>query len=162
AARVRLWRDGRRRALPASHGGGYFRWRRVFRRGLLCLPRRCGPGLARATDGLVLPIRAGGGGLARAAGDSGALQRTAGRDQPALHQEPFSDAREEYLGGFVSAAADSGDGARPADFRILPALQAEIAFGAEPVLDETRGDPGQTNMDPGASQSEGRRTGALV
>src|SRR5580700_1641702 len=107
-------------------------------------------------------IRAGSGSLACAASDSRALSATPGRDQPPLHQEPLSDADEKYLVCFVSASADSGHRARFADFRILRALQPGIALGARPILVETRIDPRQTKMDPGASQSQRPRTGSLV
>src|ERR1700730_7069199 len=107
-------------------------------------------------------IRAGSGGLACAESDSGTLSATPGRDQPAFDQEPLFNAGEKYLVRFVFAPADSGYRARSTDFRILRALQPGIALGTRPILVETRIDPRQTKVDPGASQSQRPRTGSLV
>ncbi len=91
---------------------------RILRRGLLRLSGRWRPGLARASDGLEVPVHAGSGGVACAAGHARAPQRPAAGHQLAFGEEPVSHARQERFRMAVLAVIPAGGVARYDDVRL--------------------------------------------
>src|ERR1035438_7117718 len=99
--------------------------------------------MACAGDGLEVPVHAGSGGLACAAGHARAAKGLAAGHQLAFGEEPVSHARQERLWMAVLAVVSACGVARYDDLRLCAAARSANAFGTGLSLACTRERPPQ-------------------
>ena len=149
AIRIRFRRHRGGGALPPRDDRRHLARRRILRLRFLRLPRRCRRGVARAVDGLEVPVRALRARLSRAQGAARQPPRAAARDQHALGEEPLPDAHQEHLAGPLLAQLVLHHGARSYGGDVLPAVGAHLAEGLLVPGQEPARRAGQAPADSG-------------
>ena len=133
-----------------------------FDSGFLRLPRGRRRGLARAVDGLEVPLRAVRARLSRAQGAARQPARAAAGDQHALGEEPLPDAHQEHLRRSVFPQLVFHHQPRPHGDPVLPAVGAHVAEGLLVSGPQLESRHGQAPPDPIAPARGPRLHGELV